>query len=289
MKIFRTLSLLLALTLMLSAFVGCTKGVPGPFEQAEAKGRVEVNAKIVVLETAAEGEDPVEKVLLEKRIEVTSASRSTLMLRDLFNALGDDGHIPSEYTGSKFKSIENYEANDTHMWYWALNGNDDVGDRAAIKNDDTIVLTYAEKGADIETDAAGKAYAITLDLKIATPDSVLYEGQYVIEGQKNSTIKKLLKDYLDKQDGILDARIAGSIKSINDIAANDEFVWNVYIDGTLKKASAKINAGDADEAPTQVHILYEEVVAEEEPEELPEAEEAPDGDPIPEEGTADAE
>lgn len=274
MKIFRTLSLFLALALTLAAFVGCTKGVPGPFEQAEAKGRVEVNTRIVVLETGAEGEEPVEKVLLEKRIEVTSASRSTLMLRDLFNALGDDGHIPSEYTGSKFKSIENYEANDTHMWYWALNGNDDVGDRAAIQTDDSIVLTYAEKGADIETDASGNAYVINLNVKIATPDTVLYEGTYVIEGQKSTTVKKLLKEYMDKQDELLDTRIAGSIKSINDIDSNDEFTWNVYVDGIAKKASAKIDDGK------NVQILYEAVVVEETPEDVPE-EETP-ADEVPE-------
>ena len=274
MKIFRTLSLFLALALTLAAFVGCTKGVPGPFEQAEAKGRVEVNTRIVVLETSAEGEEPVEKVLLENRIEVTSASRSTLMLRDLFNALGDDGHIPSEYTGSKFKSIENYEANDTHMWYWALNGNDDVGDRAAIQTDDSIVLTYAEKGADIETDASGNAYVINLNVKIATPDTVLYEGTYVIEGQKSTTVKKLLKEYMDKQDELLDTRIAGSIKSINDIDSNDEFTWNVYVDGIAKKASAKIDDGK------NVQILYEAVVVEETPEDVPE-EETP-ADEVPE-------
>lgn len=268
MKIFRTLSLVLALTLVLSALSACTTGVPGPFEQAEAKGKAEVNTKIVVLETAAEGAEPTEKVLLEKRIEVTSASRSTLMLRDLFNALNDDGHIPAEYTGSKFKSIENYVANDTHMWYWSLNGNGDLGDRAAIQTDDTIVLTYAEKGADIETDDQGNVATLTIKLAVTGPDGDIFSGEYTIEGQKSVTAKQLLKEYLTKKDALLEAKVAGSIKSINGIESNDEYIWNVYIDGSLKRASAKVLDG------SEVNFVYEIKAKEEEPE-APAEEEAP--------------
>lgn len=252
MKLSRAFSFILTLVLVSVLFVSCTGEVPPPYETDKVLGSVNVNLKIVVLEKAEGATEATETVLLEKSVPVSSTSRPTLMAKDLFNCLDEDGHIPSEYSNSRFKSIENYEANDTHMWYWSLNGKDDFGDRVQIFEGDTIVLTYAEKGADIATDESGNVLTMTVPLTIVAGNDTIYSGEYVIEGQNSITVKELIKLLRDKE-SLFTASVAGSIKSINDYKTNDTNAWKIYIDEAEKKPSAKIKNGET------VLISYEAI------------------------------
>jgi hypothetical protein len=213
--------------------------VPEPYEQEKVLGSVNVNTKIVVLEESeTEGVEPTETILLEKSILVTSSSRTTLMLRDLFNCLDEDGHIPADFTGAKFKSISNYEANDTHMWYWSLNGNPDLGDRASLAEGDNVVLTYAKKGAELNTDDDGNVLTMTVNLTIKAGAETIYSGDYTVEGEKSISVKDLLKRLRD-EDGAFDVSVAGSIKSINDYKSNETNVWKITVDDDEVKPSYK--------------------------------------------------
>ncbi|MBP3685956.1 MAG: hypothetical protein J6J21_02890 [Clostridia bacterium] len=256
MKI-RTLCLVLALILTAGLFVACTGDVPEPYEQDAVLAEANINTKIVVQE---EGEtpdaEPTEIVLLEKVINVTSTTRTALMLKDLINTLDDEGHIPVTLVYNRITAIENYEANDTHMWFWSLEGNSDQPLAVQIQDGDTVVLTYAKKGAELLTDEAGNVLKLTTSLNISAGKDQIYKGEYSIEGENSISVKEILKRLRDEE-GAFQLSVAGSIKSINDYAKDDTHEWVIYVDDEVVKPSAKVKDGDT------IKIVYETVEADE--------------------------
>ncbi len=252
MKLSRTISLLLAMTAVLCLLAACTGDVPEPYVQDKVLAEANINTKIVILEESEDSEEPTEKVLLDRVVNVTSTTKPALSLKDLLNTLNDENIIPVTLVFNRITSIENYEATDTHMWFWSINGNGDAPIAGEIKEGTNVVLTYAEKTADLATDDAGNVLTMTVSLSIKAGNDTIYSGDYTVEGENSISVKEILRRLRDDEKAF-DLSVAGSIKSINDYKKSDTRAWNIYVDGEQVKPSSKVKDGN------KISIRFEEV------------------------------
>ncbi len=246
MKHARVIVLFAAILLLVPLFSACTGDIPPPYTGDDILADVTVHTKVVAYGMKEDGSDDV---LLDEDIEVTSTTKKNVSIKDLAKTIKEDGYLNTEILGSQIKAFGGYEADDTHFWNWALNG-ESVAIGKAITEGDTVVFSY---GTQSGGDASGENAIpdVTVTLTIEGPDGTVFSGDVTVKEQKSVSVKSVLQ--VLKEDKTLAITMPGSISAINGIEKTDSMIWKIYVNTQSAKLTTKVENGN------MIRIAYEAI------------------------------
>ncbi len=233
MKHVRILAFCLSILMLSSVLFACTGDVPPPYESDEVLAAATVHVKVVVQDDET---DEISDTLLDKDILVTSSKMPAVTIRDLINTMiGEENHIYGKLKYNREISVlGNYEANDTHMWFWTLDGNE-TAINTMIKDDNTIIFTYAEKSAELKGNTGnqgGRVTTLTNTVVILVDGAEVYHEDYVVNDLRSQYVRDLCKRMQEEK--ILSFAGAQRLESLTigeSEYANEEGgrYWKVYV------------------------------------------------------------